>query len=60
MAKIQDITVPEPPKKGSDWTAWLRWGLTIATVLISWYATWSAAKEVKEDLEKVKIQLSAK
>lgn len=54
------LDVPEPPKKGADWASWLRWGFTLATILVTWYASWNATEQVKHQVEAVTAATAAK
>jgi hypothetical protein len=44
MADKKDITVPDLPPPGSDKATWMRFGVTLLTVLLTAFLTWYAQK----------------
>lgn len=57
---MADLTVPEPPPKGSDWATWTRWVLTLVTVIVSAVSVWQGVQtDVKKQKEEVKKELRA-
>lgn len=64
MADVKSApAIPDVPAKGSDTATWIRFALTLATVLVTWYMTWnSTPKPVSVDdvAERVVEKLDAR
>lgn len=53
------IEVPDVPKKGSDTATWVRWALTLVTIIVSAYVTWQSVESAKVSVpQEVKAQLA--